>query len=259
MQTRTVPRALLLSLFFAAVALFASAPAQAQYGPQSHVGLMSGYGWGSGPAADQSALDTQGTLDTRAIPWGMVFNLGGDSDKDGFGWGGFFSGTLGGSTQKFRRSGLGPGSSNTDGVWTSDFDLMGDLRLGLSLSYRSSASQLLVRLRYFNWYNAGGLRAFHGNSDDPASLGLGVAWRKLGLDVDYGTDGIPGLLVEARDWSLLRVEGRYKLAIWDDGQMVWLGGLRYEGGFLQRSATANGSPDTTASTVIVFISMAFNK
>jgi hypothetical protein len=259
-NTHTAIRSFLLSsLLFAAFALLASAPAQAQFGKSSsHLGLMGGWGAGSGNATDQSSLYSQGTLDTQGVPWGIVFNLGGDSMSDGLGWGGFFSGTVGGMNEKFRRSNLGPGNSNQDGVWAEEFDLIGDFRLGLSANYRLSSQELVLKVRYFNWYNAGGLRAFHGNSDDPASLGLGAAWKRLGLDVDYGSDGIPGVLVAARDWSLLRIEARYKLAIWDDGRMMWLGGLRYEGGFLQRSAIANGSPDTTVNTVIAFISMGFN-
>jgi hypothetical protein len=113
----------------------------------------------------------------------------------------------------------------------------------------------MFKLRYFNWYNAGGLRAYHGNSDDPAAVGVGVAWKRLGVDVDYGTDAIPGVLVAARDWDLLRIEARYKVSIWDDGRMSWMAGLRYEGGFLQRSASTSG-PDTSTNMVLVFLSMA---
>jgi hypothetical protein len=123
-------RLVLSSLLFAAVALFASAPAHAQYGKVSNLGITAGYGAGNGPASDQGDY-TQGTLDTATTPLGIVFLLGSDSEKDGLGFGGFFSGTLGGSMVKWKRSNIGPGNSAQDGNWYDDFDLNGDMRLGL--------------------------------------------------------------------------------------------------------------------------------
>jgi hypothetical protein len=254
---RNLGSPLLTAILFAAMTLLASAPARAQYGSESHVGLMLGVGSGGGPAVDQSSLYTQGTVDTRGTAWGMVFKLEGSSDKDGLGFGYMFAGTLGGINEKSKLADLGPGYSAYDGVWGDDFDLIGDMRLGVSANYRVASRELLLKLRYFNWYNAGGLRAFHGNKDDPAALGLAASWKRLGVDLDYGSDKIPGVLVSARDWSLLRLEARYKVSIWDEGKMSWLAGLRYEGGFLQRGASAT-SPDTTVHSVIAFFSMAGN-
>lgn len=252
--------ALLSSTLFAALALFAGTQAQAQYTGSSHVGLMLGMGAGSGPAWDESSLYTQGTYDSKGTALGMVFALEGGNDptKDGFGFSYYFTGTLGGINERVKYANLGPGYSAYDGVWGSDFDLIGDLRLGIAGTYRIVNKELLFSLRYFNWYNAGGLRAIHGNSDDPAALGVGVAWRRLGVDVDYGSDAIPGLLVASRAWSLLRIEARYKLSFWDEGKMSWLAGLRYEGSFLQESAHA-GDPSTTVNSVIAFISMSGGK
>jgi hypothetical protein len=239
------------------VALFVTTPLLSQYTESSnpYLGFMYGTAKSSGPAIDQSSLYSQGEYEVKGRALAMVFQLSRFSDGDGIGGGYYASGTLGTFSSKFKSSNLGPGWSNNDGIWFDEFDLIGDFQLGLVGNYRISSKDLLFSFRYFNWYNAGGIRSYYGNADDAAAIGLGLAWKNFGLDYNIASDKIPGFLVNSDRWNFGRLEGRYRFGSWDDDSMAFLVGFRYEYSTLLISSTPNTEPDTRANMFALMVTI----
>lgn len=199
--------------FILTLIIFVSFPLYGQYASSSNynLGALFGRGWSNGPAVDASQLYGQGTYHTRTNAYAFAFNFTTVSHKKGLSLGPVFSMALGGSSDRFMGKDLGGGWSNTDGVWGKDMSLFVDWKIGASINYVIPDNETTIGIRYFNWYQANCFGGVYGNSDDAAAIGLTANWKKIGLSYSYGSDKIPGVLVNSHTWNSSELEARYQL------------------------------------------------
>lgn len=160
---------------------------------------------------------------------------------------------LGGSSERFMGKDLGPGWSDRDGVWGSDFGLFVDWKVGFSLNYCLPKQETTFGLRYFNWYQSNGFGGSYGNADDAAAIGVTANWKKFGLAYSYGSDKIPGFLVNSHLWNSSEVEARYQLKYNKDNTGGIIVGIRSLTQKLMESATFGVNPDTKGKLISFFV------
>ena len=219
-----------------------------------NLGALFGHGRSSGPAVDQSALYGQGTYHTRTNAYAFAFNFTTVSHKKGIRLGPIFSMALGGSSDKFMGKDLGGGWSNTDGVWGKDFGLFVDWKIGASLNYVLPDQQTTFGIRYFNWYQANCFGGTYSNADDAAAIGISANWKKFGLSYSYGSDKIPGVLLNGHAWNSTEIEARYQLKYKEDTKGGMIVGIRSLTQKLMESAQPIlYNPNTKGNLVSVFV------
>lgn len=217
-------------------------------------GALLAHGRSSGPAVDESALYGQGTYYTRSTALAYIFNFTKVGHKKGLRPGTVFSMALGGSSNRYMGKNLGGGWSNTDGVWGKDFGLFIDWKIGLSLNYCLPDKQTTVGVRYFNWYNSNGFGGSYSNADDEAAIGIGVNWKKLGFSYSFGSDKIPGVLVNGHAWNLTEIEARYQLKYntkTKDGIIIGVRSLTQR--LMESAQPINYTPNTKGNLISFFV------
>lgn len=192
---------------------------------------------------------------SRSFAMSTIYTSYGESN--GFHLGIYAGATLGGaiSERYYIRSYL----LNKEKVWVEDFNFLGDLRLGAQAIYRLNDQKAFVGIRYFNNWNGDGMRTYYGNNDDAAMIGCFGALKNISLDLQFGSDKIPGFLVDSYVWDFLQAELRWKLGNWDDGNYSWLLIFRYEYSILKdRVLNYNGPIGTqNARANALMISIGF--
>lgn len=214
-----------------------------------NLGPLIAHGWSSGPALEKGF--TEGTYYTKSNVFAFAFNFTKVSHKKGLSLGPVFSMALGGSSEKWMGKNLGGGNSNIDGVWGKDFGLFVDWKVGLGLNYCLPDKQTTISFRYFNWYNSNGFGGSYSNADDEATLGVAVNWQKLGLSYSYGSDKIPGVLVNGHAWNLGEVEAKYQLKYNEKTKGGTILGIRRLSQKLMETASNNSN--TKGNLISVFV------
>lgn len=223
----------------------------------SYIGAMFGVESAKGPAWDQGGY-TQGTFEEKGKPLAMTFQLCNSSGKKGLHLGYYLAGTIGGVKSKFMRDDLGGGLTHQNGVWTEEFDIIADFRLGLALNYELPKQNMMATFRYFNWYNAGGVRAYYDNSDDAAALALGLSWKYFSAVYSYASDKIPGVLVNSDAWTYQQIEFRARAKEWKEDKMVMSLGLRFENSRLNINHNPQVKPDSKVMMICGLVTFGFN-
>lgn len=178
--------------------LFVSVRCMSQYDARgnTYLSFLTGYHYSIGSAQEQSPSTTRGTYYIKGFPIAFAYlhsRYGNPGKKFGLGY--YLGLSLGGFRSQFKTENTG--YSNTDHIWNKDFEAYIDLRLGLQCVYRLKEKQTMVGLRYFNWYNGGGIRPYYGNADETAALGLFGAYKRLGVDLNIGNRKTPGVLINS--------------------------------------------------------------
>src|SRR6478672_4864195 len=235
-------------LFAATTRLYGQYPSSTSY----NLGALIAHGTSKGPAADQSALFTEGTFYTKTTALAFIFNFTTVGHNKGFGIGPVFGLALGGSSDRFMGKDLGAGWSNRDGVWGSDMGLLIDWKVGGSLNYCLPDKELNFGIRYFNWYQGNCFGGTYTNSDDAAAIGVAANWKKFGLAYSYGSDKIPGVLVNSKGWNSTEIEARYQLKYKKDKNGGVIVGIRSLTQKLMQSAHSNTTPDTKGHLISLF-------
>lgn len=242
------------SSFLLIVLVIATLPLHGQYASSTsyNLGALYGRGWSNGQAVDASSLYSQGTYHTRTNVFAFAFNFTTVSHKKGVSLGPVFSVALGGSADRFMGKDLGGGWSNTDGVWGKDMGLFIDWKIGASINYVLPDKETTFGIRYFNWYQGNCFGGVYGNADDAASIGMTANWKKFGLAYSFGSDKIPGVLVNAHLWNSSELEARYQLKYNKDTKGGLIIGVRSLRQKLMESAHPV-TPDTRGHLLSFFI------
>ena len=102
------------------------------------------------------------------------------------------------------------------------------VKLGPQLNYINKDTNFVIGIRYFNWYMDDGLRSPASIDDDGAAIGVYVANKQYGLDINFAPKNLPGILVY-NDCNLLQIEFRYKFKKnLKNPKISRIVGLRYE-------------------------------
>lgn len=246
MLIRSLISIAILLITFTASAQFASSR-------NYNLGALYAHGVSNGQAVDQSALFSQGDYHTKTNAYAFYFNFASMRQTKGIHAGALFSLALGGSSDKYMGENLGGGWSDIDGVWGKDFGLFIDMRVGPTLYYTLPDQKLIVGFRYFNWYNSNAFGGTYSNADDAASIGATILFNKLGFDYSYGSDKIPGVLVNAHAWNLNEVAFRYQLKYNEDTNGGILAGVRVMAARLMETSSLTNTPDTNGMLVSAFL------
>jgi hypothetical protein len=102
------------------------------------------------------------------------------------------------------------------------------------------------------------MRSSYGNADDAAVLGFFFANNRIGLDLNYASDKIPGVLVKSDVWDYLQCNLRFRLT---NGEFALYAGLRYEHSILQTdrsSLNLDGHQKATVNSLLFTIGLAVN-
>lgn len=218
-----------------------------------NLGVLAARSWSKGPAVDQSSYYTQGTFYTKSSGLAFTFNFSTIGHKKGLNFGPVFSLALGGENDQRMVENPGAGNSDIDGKWSSDFGLLIDWKMGFSINYSLPDKETSVGLRYFNWYMGNTMGSTYSNADDPAALGLIVNWKKFGFSYSYGSDKIPGVLVNSPSTNVTELEARYQLKYNKDTKGGMMVGVRSLTQKLMRSSRSDINPDTRGNIVSVFL------
>ncbi len=231
------------------------------FGNGSYLGL--GYGFGStlgkSTLAQPNINNDQGEYFCKTRDWGMDFAFSpiGGKDQSGLKFGFYFAGTLGGSNSSYYV--IDPNYLDRTKYWKEGFEALINLKLGLQTAYYIKEKQTLIGLRYFNCYAGDALRASYSNSDDAAVLGLFFANDRIGLDLNFASQKIPGFLVNSEAWNYLQFNSRFKLTNGDDFALY--AGLRYEHSVLQSEKSLliiDGTQKATCNSFFLTVGFAVN-
>lgn len=226
-MTKRLFKLLTIISFFSACMLKSHAQVIYPFGNASYLGF--GFGQGTTRTTTQSTSPNGSNGEyyckskLLAFRWGFS-HLGGGKKSVHFGY--YFAGMIGASPSKFYI--IPTNSGIKDPTWQTDLNVLAEFKLGLQAAYMHKKSNSIVGLRYFNCYAADALRSAYGNKDDGATLGLFYGGERLGVDMNYTSAKIPGILVDSKAWTYYQIDTRYKVGNWDDGDMTWYVGLRYE-------------------------------
>lgn len=243
------------TVFLCAFLMLSGLAAKAQYisSQNFNLGVLVAKSWSKGPAVDQSSLYSQGTFYTKSTGLAFTFNFSTIGHKKGLNFGPVFSLALGGENDKSMVENPGAGNSDIDGKWGSNFGLLIDWKMGLSLSYCLPDKEASLGLRYFNWYQGNTMGSTYSNADDPAAIGVIANWKKLGFSCSYGSDKIPGVLVNSPSTDVTELELRYQLRYNKETKDGMIIGLRTLHQKLMRSTREDFTPGTRGNIVSVFL------
>lgn len=198
------------------------------FGTSSYLGMGIGFGRSGCTGLSVTDPSLNGEYFVKGKYFAMDFQLTRlfGSDDKGFKLGYYVSGVIGGFFSDWYI--IQNEKSDRTQYWQEDFDFMGGFGLGLQGAYNIPEKDLIIGMRYYNYYSGDGLRGSFDNSDDGACIGIFAGNNKFGLDVTYVSGKIPGILVNSDAWNYVMTGIRYNITTWDDDQMVFYGGLHHE-------------------------------
>ncbi len=232
------------------------------FGTSSYLGLGGGFGRSGGVGLSLTDPSRNGEYFVKGKYFAMDFQFSRlfGSDEKGFKFGYFGCGVLGAFTSDWYI--IQTDAFDRTQYWQEGFDFMGGFGLGLQTAYNLPEKDMVIGLRYYNYYSGDGLRAGFTNSDDGACLGLFAGNNKIGIDVSYVSGKIPGILVNSDAWNYVMTGIRYNITTWDDDAMVFYGGLRHEYSMLVPEESLLNLGNTVsgyANTFLFTIGIGINK
>jgi hypothetical protein len=210
---------------------------KAQVDTKIYMSLTAGYGMLNGTSTYNTNFFSSITSENERItniPLALNFHFNSIGKKRiNFGAYGSFMAGAGNSKSKI--------TSQPDGK-TSYYESLDPaiaVKLGPQINYIFKDTSFLIGIRYFNWYMDEGLRAPNSIEDDGAAIGIYLANKIFGLDINYAPKNLPGVLVY-NDCDLLQIEFRYKARKnFTNTKISRIFGIRYE------YSNYNVSSDTT--------------